>query len=461
MTEAFDVSARLAEGVPAVQTVAQYVWACAQLGYRHPDLTLHAGQVSDWYGSEEGMDLSALQQDCASLAAVTAAASDALDIQERQLSALPAAWEGAGADASVAFLRRHSDASAATAAALRTAHDALDALRETLWRIVDEKVDTVIDIEGRVAAARGEWSAAAATVTTGAGDRAAASELVDQAVKPFVDNAIRTQWLAAMRTAMSSISDAYERATTEILGERLPLFAVAGDLGPQWSPQPAASSDECDCAAVHPAPAAEPAAAPAAPTAPTAPATVPAAWTAPAVPPAAAPADVPMPQPGALGSALPGLGGGLPDLGGGLSGLGQPFSDALSGLLGGGDLLSSEPDLDEPDLDEPVLDDPLSDDPEEDDEEPDDEDEEPEEPGDATDEGDEPIEDALAPAEGPVPLPAEPAPAPTPPPPRAEPLPPLDPPPAGPVAGERTPCEIAADELPQVGESQANQPGAG
>lgn len=449
MAEAFDVSARLAEGVPAVQTVAQYVAACAQLGYRHPDLTLHAGQMSDWYGSEQGMDLRALQQDCASLAAVTAAASDALDVQERQLSALPAAWAGAGAEASAAFLRRHSDASAATVAALRTAHDALDALRETLWRIVDAKVDAVVDIEGRVAAARGPWSAAAATVTTGAGDRAAASELVDQAVKPFVDNAIRTEWLAAMRTAMSSISAAYERATTEIVGERLPVFAVAGDLGPQWSPRPAAEPDEYDRAATQPGPAL--AVAPAAATAPTmpaGPATVPAAWTAPTAPPMAPPA------------APPGLGGGLPDLGGGLSGLAQPFSDALSGLLGGGGDLLSEPDVDESVLEDPLLDNPDQEDDDQKDDDEEDEDEDPEETDQPADgEEDEPIEDAPAPAE--VPPPAEDAPAPTPPPPPAEPLPPLDPPPAEPVAGERTPCEIAADELPQVGESQASEPGAG
>ncbi len=58
-----------------------------------------------------------------------------------------------------------------------------------------------LDIDDRRLAQRAEWLAAAQTVTTGAGDRAAASELVDQQIKPFVDNDIRSDWLAAMHRA--------------------------------------------------------------------------------------------------------------------------------------------------------------------------------------------------------------------------------------------------------------------
>jgi hypothetical protein len=39
------------------------------LGYANPDLTLHASQVSDWYGSEDGLDLRALDADCGALEA--------------------------------------------------------------------------------------------------------------------------------------------------------------------------------------------------------------------------------------------------------------------------------------------------------------------------------------------------------------------------------------------------------
>ena len=61
--------------------------------------------------------------------------------------------------------------------------------------------------------------AAAQTVTTGAGDRAAASELVDQEVKPFVDNEIRSEWLAAMRSAMAAVMEAYDAAADELTSE--------------------------------------------------------------------------------------------------------------------------------------------------------------------------------------------------------------------------------------------------
>ncbi|PRC50547.1 hypothetical protein C6A85_68830, partial [Mycobacterium sp. ITM-2017-0098] len=94
-------------------------------------------------------------------------------------------------DAAQDFLRRHGDASAAVAAAVRTAAEALVALREDLWQVVSTKVDAVVSIEARAENTRADWLAATTTVTSGVGDRSAASELVDNAVKPFVDNSIR------------------------------------------------------------------------------------------------------------------------------------------------------------------------------------------------------------------------------------------------------------------------------
>ena len=68
-----DVAARLAEGRPAVDNIGDYVWACHLLGYQNPDLTLHAAQVRDWYGSEDGLDLRALEADRAALDAAATA----------------------------------------------------------------------------------------------------------------------------------------------------------------------------------------------------------------------------------------------------------------------------------------------------------------------------------------------------------------------------------------------------
>ena len=148
------------------------------------------------------------------------------------------------------------------------------------------------------------------------------------------------------------------------------------------------------------------------------------------------------------------MGSGMPDLGGGLAGLGQQFADTLSGLLGGSgsdlpDLPEPELDLEDPDLDEDLDED---EDPDED-ENPDDEPESPEgelEEAADTEVAGEPlvaVEPEAAVVAG-VEDPCEPvaAPAATPAPPPAEPLPP-----AAPLSAQ-TPCEIAAGEVPQVGE---------
>jgi hypothetical protein len=434
VAEKFDVASRLAEGRPAVEDIQTYVWACHALGYANPDLTLHAAQVRDWYGSEDGLDLRALDADCAALEAAVAAAEDAVARQD--VGALSAAWQGDGADASRAFLRRHGEASAAAVAAVRTTADALATLRDNLWQTIDEKAAAAVAVADR---APDEWLAAAHTVTTAAGDRAAASERIDQEVKPFVDNDIRIGWLAAMRSAMARVTALYDAATAELVAEPDAVFEVPGDLGPSWTPPPRdeeAATVPAAASAVTPAVAASP------------------SWSAPAAPvPApmpAAPIPAPAPPPVDAGSTAPAMAappsmpslGGMPDIGGGLSGFGQQLADAFGSLLG-----SSSDELDTPDIDDPEIDDELDDDEEEGDDEP------VEPAADVENEpAEEPVEEAVAepacePAETPIepPPPMEPAPTPVP-------DPPPDPaPPPEPVAAE-TPCEIAADELPQVGE---------
>ena len=153
-----------------------------------------------------------------------------------QLAALSGAWHGRGASASREFLMRHADAAAAAAAAVRTAAEALAALRDNLWQIVDGKVAAAMAIDDRRLTERADWLAAAQTVTTGAGDRAAASELIDQEVKPFVDNDIRSDWLTAMRTTTASVTASYDAATAGLATDPAAVFEVPGELGPAWSP---------------------------------------------------------------------------------------------------------------------------------------------------------------------------------------------------------------------------------
>jgi hypothetical protein len=460
MAEKLDAASRLAEGLPPVEDIASYVAACHAIGYQHPDLTLHAAQVRDWYASEDGLDLRALNADCAALQAAVAATEDALARQDDQLAVMSAAWQGRGADASREFLRRHGEASALAAAAIRTAANALADLRDSLWRTVDNKVATVLAIDDRVQARRAEWLAAAQTVTTGAGDRAVASELVDQEIKPFIDSAIRAEWVSTMRAAMAAVTAAYDAATAEITSEGTAVFDVPGELGPAWAPQPR----DDDAATTPAATANSPAPANSAPSW-----SAPASWTPPPAAVATPPLALPIPAPSAAepaaaapAAAAPpmpspgGMGGGMPDIGSGLSGFGQQLADTLGGLFGSADDALQDPgEFEKPDL--------LDEEPESepDDELEEDELEEDEQAVDPAAESDDicekPSEEPPAepPSVEPPPVeapPAEPPPPPPEPAPTPAPLPPPESaPPPEPLAAE-TPCEIAADELPQVGQ---------
>ncbi|KXW60027.1 hypothetical protein MPHL43070_25885, partial [Mycolicibacterium phlei DSM 43070] len=220
----------MADGLPGVADIEGYVLACRALGYTHPELTAHAGQVRDWYTSEDGLRLSALESDCAALQSVSQVVEDVLVQQQEQLRALSGAWQGGGAAAAREFLQRHGQAATRVAASVRSAAQALAELRDRLWQAVDGKVATAVAVGER--GRRADWRAAAHTVTTGAGDRAAASELVDAEVRPFVADSVAGEWLTAMRAAIAAIEAAYEATTAELAGEPAVTFEVPGELGP-------------------------------------------------------------------------------------------------------------------------------------------------------------------------------------------------------------------------------------
>lgn len=460
----FDVVARLAEGRPAVDDVEEYVAACRRLGYQHPDLTTHTAQVRDWYSGDDGLDLRALDSDQVALAAAASAAEDAARMQADMMTELDGAWSGRGATAAHEFLWRSCQSGTAVSAAVRAAADAVAALREALWQAVDAKVLATEAVDGTQQPRRAEWMAAAATVTTGVGDVAAASELIDLEVTPFVDHEVGAEWVASMREAASAVDSAYDAAIVRITAPAA-VFGVPGVLGPRGDrvakerPQPAP--------AVASRPEAVPAAAAGSAPAAVAPAAAP--WSGPdaamapqpAPPLSPPPSTPPMPSSGDLGAGAPSLGSMGPGLGGpgsGLGGFGQQLADLIGGLIGsGGDLAGSGDLSDSADPDESVDLGEGGDDP------PDDEDPEEDEKTEegAEDEKTEKGEEAAEPLEAEevaADVAAEPPPAPEP-----APTPPPAPPPAvqdlpdttaQPLAGdaEPTPCEIAADELPQVGE---------
>ncbi len=447
MADRLDVAERLAEGRPAVEDTQSYVRACQMLGYQHPDLTSRPSQVRDWYDTEDGLDLRALDGDCAQLRAVVSVVTEALRMERAQVDELTAAWTGPGADSAIGFLQRHCDAANTVATEVRAAAQRCESLRDNLWHLIDVKVATAIAIDDRTLAHRSAWLAAADVVTTGAGDRPAAEELVRQQITPYVDNDIRNDWLGAMRSAQAGVAASYDMVVDKFAAAAPTYFEIPDDLRPGRAPfQPVRVSPPIATAA--------PVAATAAPLAAhqppdSSPATM-----------AAAPSDAGT----ALGdaAALPaaaGSSGGLGDLGGlgGLGGLANRIVEAMGGLLGSGGRGDPGDPFDEEPF-EPFDEDPFDEDPFQPDDKPntDDkpDDDADDKPDDVPVDGAQPV-DGPQPAVAPQPAEAVPAVAPAPaaaPPPDAAPAPTAVPPAGAPPDGGKTPCEIAADELPKVGQ---------
>lgn len=437
MAQRYDVPGRLAEGREAVTRAQTYVSACHRRGYRHPELTGYDGQLTDHYDGEAGLDLRSLDADCAALTALAAVADEVLRTQRQQLIELNHAWHGSGADVAAEFLLRHRDAAAQLTAGLRAAATACGVLRDELWRLVDDKVAAVMAVDERADTYRHSWLAAAHAVTSGAADEGAA-EVVDKQVTPYVDNDVGGEWVAAVRKARDGIDAAYRAAVAAAEPGVGVVFAIPGDLGP------VGQSDGAGLGV--PFPVAQMAGSGAVPPAqPVAVAPVPPTRTGGDPAPAAALDDLPgdLDRPGALG--LPGgLGlpsGGLPgSAGGGLGGLtglggliprlvdalgnpgdGQPFDEPFDDDADPTDTDDADPtDTEDPDDSEPAEADtePDSEDPTTDvpvdDAEP-----EPAAESTAPDNGDSEADEAAEPTE---------------------------------VIAPKTPCEIAAEELPQVGE---------
>jgi hypothetical protein len=466
-----DVAERLAEGRFAVEHTQTYVRACQTLGYEQSDMTSHFSQIRDWYGSEDGLDLRALDRDCAELRAAGAAVMEGLRIQRAQVAELAAAWTGPGGDAALAFLQRHCDEASVLATEVRAAAQRCESLRDNLWFLLDSKVATAIAIDDRTQAERPAWLAAAAAVTTGAGDRSTAEEVVQQQIKPYVNNDIRNDWLTAMRSSQAGVAASYDMVIDRMAAAPVVYFELPGDLGPGCPPlEPVPPSAPAVAAADTPGADMPPTVAPAAP--------IPPAVTPAAAGPSADPVQVPnpttpVPAPD-LGTALGGASAmptGVGDLGGGLSGLGglgglaSRIVDAMGGLLGSAADQFTDPSA----LDETAgAEDPLDKDAF--DEDPfhrDDEHDDPDKPDSETEESDKAEEtekaeedrpvDGPPPVEGPPPVGAPlsadtPPPAGTPPPVEAPPPVGAPAPAAGPPTSGSTPCEIAADQLPQAGQ---------
>ncbi|WP_297824351.1 hypothetical protein [Mycobacterium sp.] len=458
MAARLDVDARLGEGRVAVEHTQTYVQACHTLGYQHPDLTAHPAQIREWYASEDGLDLGALDRDCAELRAAGVVVAEALRMQRTQVAELAAAWTGPGGAAAVQLLQRHCDTADGVVAELRASAQRCESLRDNLWHLVDSKVATAIAVDDRTRAQRPAWLAAAAAVATG-GLRSA-EEVVRQQLIPYVDNDIRNDWLTAMRSTSDGVQTSYAMVIDRAAAAPAARFEFPGDLGTSLVPMHLAPP--LSAAPVPPVDDPAPTVTAAAP-APIASTPAPLA-SAPAVDWGTALGDasaVPAGGVGDLGGGLggAGLGGGGLGGGGGLLGLAGRIVDAMGGLLGSasdgsdgtdpfgeGNAFDENPfhagdPVDTMDTGDVTDDEGAPETAES-------EEADPARPVDEAGPADPDVPDPQAqpvetppPADVSAPTPAEPTPPAAP---AAEPAPPL------PAEGS-TPCEIAADQVPQAG----------
>lgn len=443
MAARLDVAARLAEGRPAVEHTQSYVWACHLLGYCHPELTASDSQVRDCYDSEVGLDLRVLDSDCVHLRSAVQLAEEAARRAQTHAAALAGAWMGPGAQEAARFLEQHCAAAQVLVAGVRAAAQGCDALRDSLWETLDRKVTTAVVIDDRRLVERPAWLAAAQVVTAGAGDRSAAAGLIGQQVEPYVANDIRGEWLAEMQSGAAAVERCFDGLIDSLTAQPSVRFEVPEEF--RLDVEIACSPTELSRPVLRVPATAAP--------------VIPAA--AQSQPPPSAAANPPWGTAFGDGGAMP-MGGGFSGLGGGSSGNDPGGPGGLVGLVeriiaAMGDLVGSAGDpLDDPPAADPGL---LKE-------------------ADAVDRADSgaPVggpdgpaaDDSAAAGADAIAVPAGdgsahaavdelPAPAATSPPAAALPLDgPADPPPqTAPASGrqseEGAPCDLPADELPQVG----------
>ena len=356
-------------------------------------------------------------------------AAEALATTRELRTTLTAAFSGAGATAADGFLSRNATAAATVGDRLERTARCYPLLAGQLWRAIDAKVTATCGLAGRWANRRSEWLAAASAVLAGSTDEQSTAT-VERSVKPFVAESVRGDWLAAMRTAVAAVEQAYRAAVDQLADGAVVRFEIPADLMPS---APARTSASAAVAAAPPAAAPTTPAAVPVPDTPAAP--VPGDTVSPEVP--AEPGVSPSPPSSAVppaSSTVPDTGtgstpnlGSLPTLGSG-SGLGLPDFGALEDPFGG----DPQPDaVDDQQTDDQAPDDEKGRDEKADDKKAGDKKAGDEESGDRSQAGD----DAKVAPEPVAPEPVAPGPV----------IPVI------PAEPAQTPCEIAADELPQVG----------
>ena len=238
-----DTHSRLADGAAAAANTEAYVTAyvTASYGAGHPGLTGEG--VRGLYSAEDGLSLQALDADSAALAAAGSVAEEALALHRQALAVLTEGWRGGSSSAADDLLRQQCAEAADVVTALHGAAGELRSLRQRLADLRDEKVDAAIRIDDRRAAERPAWLAhARAAMDDGADPEAI--EAIRREIAPYVASDIRSDWMAAMQSGTESVAGAYGDTAARLSDRPMPRFdspqpsAYAGPMTPLASPQP-------------------------------------------------------------------------------------------------------------------------------------------------------------------------------------------------------------------------------
>ena len=227
------------------------------LGYHDPELTSRPTQIRDWYDSEEGLDLRALDGDCAQLRAAAASVMEALRMQRAQVDELAAAWSGPGAESAIGFLQRHCDAANTVATEVRAAAAALRvAARQPVAPDRRQGRDGHRHRRSHAGAAAGVVGRRRCGHDRGGGSPTTA-EVVQQQIKPYVDNDIRAEWLTAMRSARAGVATSYDMVTDKFAAAAPVYFEIPEDQRPgrgtvSGGPGDRTGSARARCRASHP-----------------------------------------------------------------------------------------------------------------------------------------------------------------------------------------------------------------
>ena len=204
---------RAAEGERALGHTVTYVAACRRVAAA----SLTPERVTELYRAEDGLRLAALDSDSAALATAAAAADGALDAERAAESVLSGAWQGRTGWAATDFLNRQCESAAQVVFDLRQAADALRGLRAELASLVDAKIDAAVRIDDRCAGRRDLWLTEARTVLGGVADEASIG-LVRHEIAPYVAADIAGDWVTAMMAATEAVRAAYDRALRSLTG---------------------------------------------------------------------------------------------------------------------------------------------------------------------------------------------------------------------------------------------------